>query len=109
MYILFDQGTPRGIARAFTGHTVSTAYARGWGRLKNGALLQAAEAAGVDVLLTTDGQIRYQQNLTGRRLAIVVLTGTTRWPRVQLYVDRIVMAVNMATPGSYTEVLIPFA
>jgi hypothetical protein len=59
-------------------------------------------------LLTTDQGIRYQQNLADRQLAVVVLTGTTRWTRVRLYLDRIAVAVNAATPGSYTEVAIPF-
>ncbi|HEY7531979.1 MAG TPA: hypothetical protein VH681_04245, partial [Nitrospiraceae bacterium] len=62
----------------------------------------------IDVLLTTDQGIRYQQNLADRQLAVVVLTGTTRWTRVRLYLDRIAVAVNAATPGSYTEVTIPF-
>ena len=109
MRILFDHGTPRGIARALPAHTILTAYAQGWDRLHNGALLQAAEDAAVDVLLTTDQHIRYQQNLTGRKLALVVLTGTTKWTRVRLYLDRIAVAVQAATPGSYTEVDIPFA
>jgi len=109
MRILFDHGTPRGIARALAEHTVLTAYAQGWDRLKNGALLQAAEDAAVDVLLTTDQRMRYQQNLGGRRIALVVLTGTTKWTRVRLHLDRITVAVHAATPGSYTEVEIPFA
>ena len=108
MRILFDHGTPRGIARALAEHTVLTAYAQGWDRLNNGALLRAAEDAAIDVLLTTDQRIRYQQNLGDRQIAVVVLTGTTRWARVRLYLDRIAVAVNAATPGSYTEVAIPF-
>jgi hypothetical protein len=108
MRILFDHGTPRGIARALADHTVITAYAQGWDRLNNGALLRVAEDAAVDVLLTTDQRIRYQQNLAGRQIAIVVLTGTTKWTRVRLHLDRIAVAVNAATPGSYTEVAIPF-
>jgi len=62
----------------------------------------------VDLLLTTDRGIRYQQNLTGRRIAIVVLAGTTKWSRVQLHLERIAAVVNAATPGSYTEVDVPF-
>jgi hypothetical protein len=59
-------------------------------------------------LLTTDRRIRYQQNLAGRTIAILVLTGTTKWSRVRLQVKRIAAAVNAATPGSYTEIEIPF-
>jgi hypothetical protein len=60
MLILFDHGTPKGLIRALSGHTVITAQARGWDRLNNSALLNAAEEAGIDLLLTTDRRIRYQ-------------------------------------------------
>lgn len=90
MLILFDHVTPRGIAT-----------------MANGDLLAAAERAGLDVLLTADKNMRYRQNLTGRRIALVVLS-TPQWPRVRLHMDRIAAAVNAATPGSYTEVEIPF-
>ena len=108
MLILFDHGVPRGLARAFPHHTVITAKARSWERLNNGALLEAAKAAVIDVLLTTDRGIRYQQNLTGRKIAVVVLIGTTKWSRVRLHVERIAAVVVAATPGSYPEVEIPF-
>lgn len=81
---------------------------RGWDRLSNGALLKAADEAGFDVLFTTDNGIRYQQNLLDRRIALVVLTGTTRWARVKLHLDRIAACVDAATPGSFAEVYIPF-
>jgi len=106
MLILFDHGTPRSIARWLHGHTVVEAIERGWDRLSNGALLKAAEEAGFDVLLTTDKNIRYQQNLKGRRLAIVVL-GNPQRPAVHRHIDRVIEAVNAATPGSYAEVEIP--
>ena len=109
MLILFDHGTPLGLARTLTSHNIITAYAQGWDRLKNGALLSAAETAAVDVLLTTDRRIRYQQNLSGRKIAIVVLTGSTKWSRVRLRLDRVSAAVSAAKPGSYTEVEIPFS
>jgi hypothetical protein len=76
--ILFDHGTPKGLARALSGHTVHTAQSRGWDTLNNGALLNAAEDAGFELLLTTDRRIRFQQNLTTRRIALLVLTGSTR-------------------------------
>ena len=68
--------------RALPGHTVVTAYSKGWDRLKNGALLKAAEEDAFELLLTTDRRIQYQQNLKDRKIAIVVLTGTTKWSRV---------------------------
>ena len=108
MLILFDHAAPQGVARALRAHTVVTAQARGWDKLTNGALLAAAEEAAVDLLFTTDQNIRYQQNLTGRKIALVVLTGTTKWSRVRLHLERISAIVDAATPGSYTEVPIPF-
>ena len=107
MRILFDHGTPSGIAAALSGHEVTEAIERGWERASNGDLLKVAEAAGFDLLLTTDKRIRYQQNLTGRKIAIVVL-GNSTWRIVRLYLERIALSVNAATPGSYAEVDIPF-
>jgi hypothetical protein len=106
--ILFDHGTPKGLIRALSGHTVHTAQAKGWDTLSNGALLKAVEEGGFELLLTTDRRIRYQQNLSARRIAFVVLTGSTKWSRVRAHTDRIVAAVAAATPGSYSEVEIPF-
>jgi hypothetical protein len=80
----------------------------GWDRLVNGDLLHAAENAAFDLVLTTDQGIRYQQNLTGRRIAIVVLTGTTKWSQVRVYFERVAAAVQTARAGSYAEVSIPF-
>ena len=108
MLILFDHGAPQGVARSLRAHTVITAQARGWDKLTNGALLAAAEEAAVDLLFTTDQNIRYQQNLTGRKIALVVLTGTTKWSSVRLHLERISAIVDAATPGSYTELPIPF-
>lgn len=108
MLILFDHGTPRGLLRALSEHTVMTAQSKGWDRLSNGALLNAAEEAGIDLLLSTDQGIRYQQNLAARKIALVVLTGATKWSRVRLYMERIIAAVAAARPGTYAEVEIPF-
>jgi hypothetical protein len=75
--------------------------------LENGELIRQAEEAGYEVLLSTDKNIRHQQNLSGRKIALVVL-GNQQWPLVSLHLDKIAAAVNAATPGSYTEVDIPF-
>ena len=108
MLVLFDNGTPRTLARHLIGqHAVTEARARGWEQLGNGELLDAAEAAGFDVLVTTDKNLRYQQNLTGRKLAVVVL-GQGRWGLIRRHVAAVVAAVNAATPGSYAEVEIPY-
>ncbi len=107
MRILFDHGTPSGIARALTRHEVTEAIHRGWERLSNGELLAAAEREGFDLLLTTDKNIRYQQNLAARKIGIVVL-GNSTWRIVRLHLDRIASAVNETSSGGYTEVDIPF-
>jgi hypothetical protein len=106
--VLFDHGTPKGLARALSGHTIHTAQSQGWDTLSNGALLDAAEDAGFELLLTTDRRIRHQQNLEGRHIALVVLTGSTKWSLVRQHADRIAAAVASATAGTCTEVEIPF-
>jgi hypothetical protein len=100
MLILFDIGTPAPLRYALKGHVVVEAIERGWDRLVNGELLAVAEAAGFDVLLTTDKNMRYQQNLSGRRIAFVVI-GNSQWPVLRQYVQRVVAAVDSAQPGSY--------
>lgn len=103
MRILFDQATPVPIRAYLEGHTVRTAFQQGWDKLRNGELLAAAEEAGFDLFLTTDKNIRYQQKLEGRKIAVVVL-GQQQWPRLRSHVQRVVEAVNAAKPGSYMEV-----
>lgn len=108
MLVLFDNGTPRTLARYLIDHhTVTEARARGWEELENGDLLNQAEAAGFEVLVTTDRNLSYQQNLTGRDIAVVVL-GKGRWTLIKPHVAHVVAAVNAATPGSFAEVEIPF-
>src|SRR5256885_17062284 len=81
MKIIFDQGTPAPLRNALSGHSVSSAFALGWSSLANGDLLQQAEGQ-FDLLITTDQNLRYQQNLTGSKLAILVLP-TTSWPEIK--------------------------
>jgi hypothetical protein len=106
MLVLFDHSTPAPLRHALKSHVVVDAIERGWDRLGNGALLDAAEAAAFEILVTGDKNMRHQQNLTGRKIAVVVL-GNAQWPVLRRYVDRVVAALNAATPGSYTEVEIP--
>jgi hypothetical protein len=101
MRILFDHGTPAPLRRALTVHTVSTAYEMGWAELDNGALLRAAEAD-FDVLVTTDRNLRYQQNLSGRQLAILILP-TNSWPKIQGHQEQVVAAVDALHPGDVVE------
>jgi predicted nuclease of predicted toxin-antitoxin system len=101
--VLFDQGTPAPLRRALIGHTVETAYERGWSELQNGELIAAAEAAGFEVFVTTDRNLKYQQNLSARALSIVVLL-TTSWPRIQRSLPAVLAAVGGALAGGYAEV-----
>jgi len=107
MKVLFDNGTPNPIARSLADHKVTFARRIGWHELGNGELIRQAEEVGYDVLLSTDKNIQYQQNLTERRIALVVL-GNQQWPVVKLHLEKIAAAVNAATPGSFVEVDIPF-
>lgn len=101
MRILFDHGTPAPLRRALAGHTISTVYEMGWAELDNGALLLAAEA-NFDALITTDRNLRYQQDVSGRRLAILVLP-TTSWPKIQVHEAQVVVAVNALRSGDFAE------
>jgi hypothetical protein len=104
--VLFDKNIPWGIQPHLTGHTVRTTDDEGWSGLENGDLLFAAEQAGIEIVLTADRRIRYQQNLAGRRLALVVLSSPA-WPVVREHIPDIKAAVDAATPGSYQEVDLP--
>lgn len=106
MKILFDQGTPVPLRKFLVGHFVSTAYEESWNALSNGELLAVAEAAGFEILITTDQNLRYQQNMTERKINIVVLL-TTSWPRIQTQVDVIAANINSLTTGDYLEISIP--
>jgi hypothetical protein len=103
--VLFDQGTPLPLRKVLPEHAVESAYERGWSALQNGDLIAAAEQAGFEVLVTTDRNLKYQQNLTNRKVAIVVLLSAS-WPRIQLVVPAIAQAIAAATPGSYSEVTV---
>ncbi|OQW59068.1 MAG: hypothetical protein A4S17_03230 [Proteobacteria bacterium HN_bin10] len=106
MKILLDQGTPGPLRRALSSHEVKTAFECGWDRLENGALLAAAEADGFEVFVTTDQNLQYQQNLTQRRIAIVVLK-TANWPRLRPHANLIVKALEAIAPGAFVEVSTP--
>jgi hypothetical protein len=101
--VLFDQNAPRPLVRFLPLHQVARLVELGWQELANGELIADAEAQGFDVLVTADRNLRYQQNLTNRRLAIVVLP-SGRWPVVQQFIRGIAEAVDAAAPGTYTEI-----
>jgi hypothetical protein len=107
--IVFDKNVPVGVRRFLAKHEVHTFVEMRWHpQLENGELLKAAEAAGFDVMVTSDQNIRHQQNLTGRRLALVVL-GSNIWPLLRDHGAPIADKVDSAMPGSYEyiEILLP--
>jgi hypothetical protein len=106
MLILFDQATPVPLRPYLKGHVVRTAAQQGWDRLRNGDLIGAAEAAGFNMLLTTDRNMRYQQSLAGKKIAVLVLS-RQQWGQLRPHVQLVVDAVNAAAPGSFAEVEIP--
>ena len=99
MRVLFDQGTPVPLRQFLPSHDEATAYECGWSTLTNGELLATAEAQHFQVLVTTDTNLQYQQNLTSRSIAIVVLS-TTSWPRIKAAVEVVIAAVNAAGAGT---------
>ena len=105
MLILFDNGTPRQLRYQLLGHEVETCRQRGWDTLTNGELLDQAEAAGFELLITTDQGMRYQQNMSNRRLSVVVLMNTA-WPRIARRTEAILSAIDLVEPGEFTEVSI---
>ena len=106
MKILFDQGTPVPLRKALTRHAVSSAFEQGWNLKQNGELLKAAEDAAFDAIITTDQNLRYQQNLKDRRLAILVLM-TTNWRKMRDHTQYIVVAVDQLRAGDYRELRFP--
>jgi hypothetical protein len=78
----------------------------GWAELTNGELLAVAESAGFDLLITTDRSIRYQQNLAGRKLSLLVIN-TNDWTRIRKFKERVVLAVSSIRSGAYVEIELP--
>ena len=103
MRVLFDHNLPHKLRASLGEHEILTAAYMGWSELKNGELLRAAEDAGIDVFVTGDRSLVYEQNLAGRRLAIIALS-TNNWPIVKDHVSRILAAIESSVPGSFQEV-----
>jgi predicted nuclease of predicted toxin-antitoxin system len=101
--ILFDANTPAPLARFLRGHEVVRADELGWQGLGNGALLDAAEQAGFDLLLTCDQNVRYQQNFASRKLALVILS-SNHWPTLRRIAARIATAVDFVQTGQIVTV-----
>ena len=103
MLILLDHGTSRPLRAYLPGHTVHTAAQMGWDLLPDGTVLTMAEEAGYDLLITPDQRIRYQQNLSGRKIAILVLMKND-WSLIRPHVDDINAAIDRIQPGDYVEI-----
>ncbi len=106
MRILFDHNTPQLLRRRLFGHDVDVAEERGWDTLSNGDLLDRAEQAGYEVVITADRSIPYQQNMVNRLLALIVL-GANRWPLIEPRVEDVRAALDGIQPGEVREVPIP--
>jgi PIN like domain len=102
MRVLLDECAPRPLGKALTGHDVSTVETANLKGFENGDLIKAAEGR-FDALLTADKNLRYQQNLTGRTLAILELPCNS-WPRLKPRVADILAALRICTPGAYIEI-----
>lgn len=105
MRVLFDQGTPAPLRKYLVGHEIVTCSELGWSQLRNGELIVEAEKAGFAVFVTTDQNLRYQQNLQDRRLAIIVLLSTS-WPKIRLKTEAIQTALAEVRAGAYIEIAI---
>jgi len=107
--ILFDKNVPVGVRHFLPGHEVHTLVELRWpDQMENGELLKMAEQSAFDVMVTSDQNIRYQQNLTGRKLALIVL-GSNIWPVVRKHSAAITAGVDAATPGSYDFIEMPLS
>ena len=103
MKVLLDENLPHQLRLSLQRHEVRTAQYSGWGGMKNGELLRAAEAAGIEILVTSDQNLTYQQNLSRRSIAIIVLT-RQKWATIQPHLQAIQATVDHATPGSFQVV-----
>lgn len=103
MKILFDQGTPVPLRAYLTGHTTVTAFEQGWSDLANGQLLEAAEREGFECIVTTDQNLRYQQDLATRRIGVAVLLSTS-WPRMLPKAAAIAALISSVGRGDYLEI-----
>ena len=106
MKILFDQGAPVPLRRHLHPHRIDTASELGWSQVENGELISLAEQHGYQIIITTDQNLKYPQNLQDRVINILVLMSTS-WPRIKHQVERIQEAiVAMDSVGNYVEVTI---
>jgi hypothetical protein len=103
MKVLLDESCPVQLRGFLAHHETFTTVYPGFGAYKNGALLKAAEDAAFEALVTADKTLQYEQNLAGRKLALVSISANS-WKLIGPNVSKIVAAVDAATPGSFTRV-----
>ena len=108
MRVLFDECVPHPLGRLLADHEVKTAQDMGWDRMKNGELIRRAEVEGFDVFVTGDRNLQYQQNLQGRRIALLILS-TNHWPALKKGAALVHSAISLVRPGQYIELEIPEA
>ena len=103
MKVLLDENLDHALRKLLERHEVVTAAYMGWAGLQNGDLLKAAEDNGIDVLLTGDQTLSYEQNLSGTRLAVIALSAI-QLPIIKTNLPAILVAMENATPGSFQTV-----
>jgi len=101
--LLLDESVPVGLRGILTAFEVKAAPEMGWAGISNGKLLDLAEAAGFEIMVTADSNIRAQQRLIGRQISLVVLTNN-HWDTIKADPDRVVAACDRAAEGTYTVV-----
>lgn len=103
MKILFDQGVPAPLRRWLSDEMVATAAEQGWSHLSNGVLISTSEEAGFDVLVTTDRNLKYQQNLSHRKMAIAVVL-CPAWPVLKQRAEEVAVRIRSLGAGAYEEI-----
>ena len=103
MKVLLDENLAQRLRKNLGAHEVFTVGYKGWAGLKNGELLRTAEENGIEVLVTGDRTINQEQNLSGRRLAIVALSAI-QLPIIRRNLSKVIEAIDHATPGSFQAV-----
>jgi len=103
--VFFDECVPRPLCRLLAAHEIKTAQEMGWGRLKNGALIAQAEQGGFEVFVTSDQNLKYQQNLKSNRIALLVLS-TNFWPTLRENHTRVAAALEAIRKGEYRELIL---
>jgi hypothetical protein len=104
--VFFDECVPRPLRKLLAGHEIKTAQDMGWSRMKNGELIRRAEAEGFYVFVTSDRNLRYQQNLQGRKIALLALS-TNHWPALAKEYALVQSVLTSIQPGQYVDLEIP--